>query len=906
MLFSLNAVGAMKQERFMAELIQFFKKILFRADNKNETEETVEELRAAFKFRYEGFRRVLTANTKALDIMNDLENALLGHRPFGMSFIRSNCQAVSANVFRMIKELNELAPGKYSDLFVRFNIIQDRTNELLTRRHHFTGDKFVIPFDNIDTSIVDQVGGKMAKLADVRNRMGLPVPNGFVVTSHAYEKFMEHSNLQAEIYRRISAAESDKAEDLYQASAELQQLIVQAPMPQDLERAILDAYRYLEREAGQNARVVLRSSALGEDAAGRSFAGQFRSELNVGGGNVIEAYKRVVASKYGFGAVAYRLNRGIPDEEVAMCVGVTPMVDAVTGGVMYSCNPLNIRDCAVFINSAWGLPKAVVDGSTDPDVFVVSREVPMRIAGKHIALKDHEFTCDPMEGVCELDLSGEKGGSQSITDDQAVALAKLGTKLEEYYGCPQDVEWAIASDGCIYVLQCRPLQQMESQARRKQIPEPNSEPGPILIRDGITAAPGVAYGPVFIARTEADQVKFPEGGVLVTAQSLPRWASMLNRASAAVAEVGGVAGHLAHVARELGVPALFGVAGATLKLKTGDMVTVDADGRTIYNGRVESILKAEDKNKNLMKGSPVYDTLKEVALHITPLNLFDPDSPQFHPTKCETLHDITRFVHEKALQEMFHFGKEHHFEERSSKQLVLNVPMQWWILNLDDGFRGQAKGKFVKLEDIDCIPMVALWEGITAIPWEGPPPLETRGFMSVLLQATSNPALDPTMKSAYASRNYFMISKNFCSLSSRFGFHLAAVEALVGDQANENHISFSFRGGAADYDRRVNRATLVGNILETFGFRIELKDDGLIARLDGRDAAFMKNRLRVLGYLLMHTRQIDMVMSDAAHMRKYEKRFLTDMAAMLDRIVREQGENVCEGQDFATNLGIPS
>jgi pyruvate, water dikinase len=895
----------MKKERFVARVMQFFKKILLRADNKNESPEDVERLREAFRSRYESFRRILNANTKALDIMNDIENALIGHRPFGMSFVRSSCQAVAAHVFRMIEELNELAPGKYSDLFVRFNIIQDRTNELLSPRHHFTGDRFVIPFDNIDTSIVDQVGGKMAKLADVRNRMGLPVPNGFVVTSHAYEKFMEHSNLQAEIYRRISAAESDKTEDIYQASVDLQQLIIQSPMPEDLERAILDAYRNLEQEAGQNVRVVLRSSALGEDAAGRSFAGQFRSELNVSGGNVIEAYKRVVASKYGFGAVAYRLNRGVPDEEVAMCVGVTPMVNAVAGGVMYSCNPLNIRDCGVFINSAWGLPKAVVDGSTDPDVFVVSREVPMRIAGKHIALKDHEFTCDPMEGVCELDLSGEKGGSQSITDDQAVELAKLGTKLEEYYGCPQDVEWAIASDGSIYVLQCRPLQQMESQARRKLIPGPNSEPGPVLIRDGVTAAPGVAYGPVFIARIEADQVKFPEGGVLVTAQSLPQWASMLNRASAAVAEVGGVAGHLAHVARELGVPALFGVVGATRKLKTGDMVTVDADGRTIYSGRVESILNAENKNKNLMKDSPVYDTLKDVALHISPLNLLDPDSPQFHPTKCETLHDITRFVHEKALQEMFHFGKEHHFEERSSKQLFLNVPMQWWILNLDNGFKGQAKGKFVKLEEIDCIPMVALWEGIMAIPWEGPPAIETRGFMSVLLQATSNPALDPTMKSAYASRNYFMISRNFCSLSSRFGFHLASVEALVGDQASENHISFSFRGGAADYDRRVNRATLVGNILETFSFRIELKDDGLIARLDGRDAAFMKNRLRILGYLLMHTRQIDMVMSDAAHMRKYEKRFLTDMAAMLDRIAREQGENVCEGQDFGTQSSPP-
>lgn len=888
----------------MAELIQFFKKILLRANNKSESREAYEEIQAAFKFRYERFRRVLTANTKALDIMSDMERALLGHRPFGISFVRSSCQAVSAIVFRMIKELNELAPGKYSDLFGSFHAIQDRINELLPQSPHFRGEQFVIPFDHVDINLVDQVGGKMARLADVRNRMGLPVPNGFVVTSHAYEKFMEYNDLHSEIDRKISLAESDKAENLYQVSAELQRLIIRAQLPQAVERAILDAYGHLERESGQNLRVVIRSSALGEDAAGKSFAGQFRSELNVSGENLTEAYKKVVASKYSFGAVAYRLNRGMPDDHVAMCVGVTPMVDAVAGGVMYTCNPLSIRDCAVFINSAWGLPKAVVDGSTTPDVFVVSREVPMSVMDKHIALQDREFTCDPTEGVCELELSGEKGGSQSITDDQAVDLAALGAKLEEHYGCPQDVEWAIDSNRSIYILQCRPLQQMESQARRKQTPGANPEPRPILLRDGITASPGVASGPVFIARTEADHVKFPEGSVLVAVQSLPQWAPMLNRASAVVTEVGGVAGHLAHVARELGVPALFGVASATRTLKTGDMVTVDADGQTIYGGCVEAILRTENKKKNLMKGSPVYESLREVALQITPLKLLDPDSPQFHPTKCETLHDITRFVHEKALQEMFHFGKEHHFDQRSSKQLFLNVPMQWWVLNLDDGFRGEVRGKFVKLEDIDCIPMVALWEGVTAIPWEGPPPLESRGFMAVLMQATSNPALDPAMKSAYASRNYFMISRNFCTLTSRFGFHLSTVEALVGDQAADNHITFSFRGGAADYARRVNRAILLGNILETFGFRIELKEDGLIARLDGRDAAFMKTRLRVLGYLLMHTRQIDMVMSDGPHMRKYEKKFLADMATMLDKIAKEHGENLCEGTDFGINVGL--
>lgn len=874
----------------MRKLTQFLKTIFQRTRAGQETFANVQELRVAFTTRYHNFKLLLTANNKALEIMSEFEKALEGNQPFGMSFVRSSSTAVSVNVFRIIKHLDALAPGKYSDLYERFRLIQEAINAALAQKKLPKGDRLVLPLQSIDRNMADQVGNKMANVAEIKNQIYLPVPNGFVISALAFQRFVEHNDLQAEIDRRIQASNADKIDDLYRLSADIQQLIIRSSIPEDVEQAIKEAYRELERQCGQNVKVSLRSSALGEDTAGTSFAGQFRTELNVSIENLGHAYKEVVASKYGLPAITYRLSRGIPDEDVAMCVGCMAMLSAVAGGVMYSRNPLNIRDRSVTINSVWGLPKAVVDGSVAPDVFVVSTDGSAAITQKDVSVKEREFVCYPDEGVCRMELTGEKSESQSVSDEQIVALASMAVRLDEYYGGPQDIEWAVTPDGAIYILQCRPLQQMDTRGGARPASNQEKEAGPVIARGGVTAAPGIASGQVFIVKNAIDKLKFPDEAVLVTSQSLPRWAPLLSRAVAVVTELGGVAGHLANVAREFGVPALFGVPAATKNLKNGDLVTVDADGLTIYKGRVESLLTMQEKKKNLMAGSPVYEILERVTSHIIPLNLLDPDSPQFHPKKCDTLHDITRFCHEKSVHEMFNFGKEHHFSERSSKQLVCQVPMQWWIINLDDGFREDVDGKFVNLDNIVSIPMLAIWEGVVAVPWEGPPPVDTKGFMSVLMQATANPALDPTMKSPYAARNYFMISKNFCSLTSRFGFHFSTVEALVSERPLENYVSFSFKGGAADYPRRVRRAIFIGRIVEEFGFKVEVKQDSLFARIEGESEEVMKERLRILGYLIIHTRQLDMVMSNEASIHKYKTKILNDIHSVVNNTV------LCESQ----------
>ncbi|MBA3032507.1 MAG: pyruvate, water dikinase [Gammaproteobacteria bacterium] len=836
-----------------------------------------EAIQSAFREQFRNFRALLTANNNALELMSSAEETLHSGKPFGMAFVRGEMTALTVNVYKMVHSLVVLSDGRYRGLYDQFALITAQIETILSRQPVVAGTALVLGLDAIDRSVVDQVGAKMANLGEMRKHLGLRVPDGFAVTATAARQFMESTHIQNEINRRLKTLDIENLESLYTVSADIQDLIRATLLPDDLDRAILQQVEWLAERAGRPLAVSMRSSALGEDGMQGSFAGQYRTRLWVDAADIPATYRDIVAGKYQSQAIVYHQQRGYRHQDVLMCVGCLVMIDAQTSGVAYSRPADDPESTAVVIYAAPGRGTHIVDGSSSYDLLFVSREAPHAVTFSHLA--------------------DTTGGRSCLTEEEARELALVSLRIESHFGSPQDIEWAIDRHGTLFILQARPLDAAtgcgvagpEAERLAPEVGQPEDQTP--LLAGGVTASRGAAAGEVFKVLCALDMLEFPKGAVLVVETPYPEWAVLMNRAVAVVSETGQSATHLATVAREFGVPALFDLPGAVAGLENGQVVTVCATARRVYDGRVDALLAAAPRLPNLMAGSPIHKLLKDALTHITPLHLTVPDSPFFKPSSCRTLHDITRFCHEKALAEMFNFGRRYGSRDKSAKQLyVVDMPSQWWVINLKDGYREETDlaSPFIRIEDIVSEPMLAIWKGMTAVPWEGPPPVSLRGFGAIIAQSAMNPQIDPAVRSNMTGRNYFLLSKKYCNLSVRLGYHFALAEANFSELLTESYVNFQFQGGAADERRRRRRVRLLGEMLRELDFRVDIKNDSLTARIEKRPVPYLKERLVVLGYLLIHTRQVDMVMNEDAFISRYLEKIQADIRLIREGMIEDE------------------
>jgi pyruvate, water dikinase len=432
--------------------------------------------------------------------------------------------------------------------------------------------RYVKNFGELGRADTAVAGGKGANLGEL-TRAGLPVPVGFVVTAQAYLDSLDNSGLRAEIDGAFRAALAVSQTPELPAACERIQALVHKAGVTDAVRAEIEATYH---ELGDAAEVAVRSSATSEDTAGTSFAGMNATFTNTMG--VHDVLARLVdcwASLFGPRVVAYRASTGL-DEELAIAVVVQLMVDSARSGVAFTADPSTGDRDRIVIEGAFGLGEVVVSGAVEPDTYLVAKDGP-RLLHARTGHQTHKIVRGPDGHDLRIDLDPQTGASRVLTDDEAVELARLALRVEEHYGSPQDMEWAIA-DGRTWLVQSRPITTLDDTAAEQA--------GSVLVT-GLAASPGRAMGRVRRLGSPDAGDRFQDGEILVAVMTTPDWVPTMRRAAALVTDGGGMTCHAAIVARELGVPCVVGTRNATQVLRDGEMITVDGAAGKVYAGRLE-------------------------------------------------------------------------------------------------------------------------------------------------------------------------------------------------------------------------------------------------------------------------------------------------------------------------------
>jgi pyruvate,water dikinase len=753
---------------------------------------------------------------------------------------------------------------KYKTLVNLFTQLKTKISDRIQLTSALKPAGFVLPLTAVGPDLAESVGMKSAYLGEAGRILHGHVPEGFATTVEAYQAFMAGNGLGERIASLMENVGQGDIVSRFEMSARIEQMIETAIVPDkvacDIEAAVAGL------SGNPDLRLAVRSSAIQEGGLEMSFAGQYRSMLNIRPDGVLDAFRRVVASKYSPEAMTYRIERGFSDDEVAMCCCVVAMVDAAAAGVLYTSAPHPSGPKTV-LQAVHGLGLSAVDGSVEPDTVTLDRSS-RRIIETRRGLQKTALHIAAMEGTERVTLSPEVSGTPAITPQQALLVAELAWKMEAALKLPLDVEWAIDGQGYAYILQVRPVSDLSRLQAKRKPPVPGAA---ILLDKGTRVSSGAASGPVCHVETDLDILKCCPGSVITVQEANPRFAVLLPNVAAVVADSGEFTGHLATVARELGVPAIFAARNASEILKPGEIVTVDADAGLVYGGRVDAAL--ETKKLTSVPRDPSREMLQSVAPLIIPLTLEDRYSSGYSPRKCRTIHDIIRFCHQATIEAMFDLGDKSLRRSHPLRRLVSQVPIDCRILDLGGGLKQKGEGNTVVLEEVMCRPMLALWKGMTdpRLRWRATRAISLRGFMSAIVDYNFD--LDARLR-PMGEPSYVFITGDYMNLNSRIGYHFSTVDSRICDVIESNYASFRFAGGSTGIEQRSRRAQLIQQLLAAKGFETDCRADLVNARIRHRPPEEMDVALFDVGLLMGYVNHLDMSLVSDSIMMEYRDAFL--------------------------------
>jgi pyruvate,water dikinase len=781
--------------------------------------------------RYNAFMDLLHYDNMGLEIIADLQEIRQGHECADWARIIWLIRRAIKATRRMIQAFELMSPETAQPILQWHQQMAEEILEACSETSFPSDPPHVIPLDG---RMLEEhlVGGKAAALARVMSHEGIRVLPGCVVTSRAWQLFVEHNDLRFPLDRALQSVRPHDQVKMVKLARYMQQLILAGDVPEPV-AAALKAGAEQCLEAGGGSRLIVRSSAVAEDGA-FSFAGQYESMLDVKPSRLLHAYKQVLAGKYSPNALFYRMHHGFTDTETPMAVLVQPMLDPLASGVVYTRDPSGSGN-ELGIYEVAGRGEHLMDGEQIPCTCLVARDA--QGPGEHVP---------------------------GCLEPEAYALLmRTAMHLEEIQGQPQDLEWAFDGQGRLFILQTRPLTGPVRSACQSPGPPADVEPFPLAL---CRAAAGTAHGPVHVLADCQDLSQVPHGCILVVTSLRPELVAIMDRVRGVVAMSGSRACHFAAIAREFGIPVLVGREAVTL-LKDQDHITMDGHAAKIYPGRVDALVASSSKRFD-PETSPVAQRLARVMDKIGILHLTDASSPDFDLDHCRSLHDVIRLVHEKGVRTMFALVDKSGRGMGRARDLESDLPLSMRIVDLGGGLINAPRKGSITPSHIGCLPMQKLWKGLASpdIFWDSRMPhMDWEEFDRISAGIFG-------AKSALLA-SYAVVSQRYTHVLLRFGYHFSVVDSLLAETSKNTYVNFRFKGGGADRGGRLLRLEFISRILEETGFEVSIRGDRLDAHMKRFSPEKTARALVRLGRVLAMTRLMDMRLDNPEQIEPLIKEF---------------------------------
>lgn len=823
----------------------------------------------SLRHTYECLRNLLNRNTILLEQMSEIE-ADLRFSPVHHPLVYARIRRMTEDALLLAEDLNVLTRGRFESLY---SAHARMCSELRAVLQNASAGRRTLPLSvSLDESAgagKDLVGGKAYHLGIARGVIPGLVPQGFVVTTEAYWQFLDTGGLFSLLMPTLRELEVIHDKGLLRHRlGRIKDTVRGARLPASIEDEIQRHSSLCRAPCGW----AVRSSAVGEDDRS-SFAGQFESVLNVPEEELCLAYREVVASRYEERAVAYRRSLGIREIDTPMAVLFLAMVEASSAGVLYTRDPGSPGKECMLVNAVWGSARDLVRGHMEADRFSLSRSHPGEVVEKVVVPKPHALVRGPSRRLERIEVPPDRSVQASLDPGQLRQLWETGHVLEEAFDGPVDIEWVIDPSGRLWVVQVRPLALRHEGVEIGRRHCADETP---LLEGGCSVQPGRAVGEILKVEGEPFPKDAPPGSILVVPVATPDIAVLLPYLAGCIAEAGNPAGHAATLLREWRIPSVFGVRHAVNVLRHGETVGLDATNRRLYRGNPwpEIAKAAGEKRAPPDRALPGGQALSDRLFLLT---LCDPSSPRFRPEGIRSLHDLIRFVHEKAVEASFALGDAQKGQRHSRVvRLDSEIPLNVLVLDLGGGTKTtRSHSDRIDPEEITSVPFQALWSGVIdpRVRWTGRRQVSLRGFSSVLVSSFAG---SEASGRKLGEPNYLLVAADYINMNLRLAYHYAMIDAFVGDCEENNFVNFRFRGGGARAERRELRARFLAETLRRLNFSVDRRSDLVTAWYRRYPRSKSEHALRLLGRLMGCSRQLDMLLSDEQSAHQYADRFIAE------------------------------